>query len=179
MRSGVLGDVRTAAAAAMLGMLALAGAAPALAEEGEAAPAPAAAQQPAANWAVPCDGQAGAIDCRVVQTLMVKGTRQILLAVTVRRPDKAADPAMLVRLPHGLYLPAGVTLQIDEGKPEAHVVQTCDNRGCYAGLPIPKAMLAALSKGQKLSVVVQDTNKRAITMTMGLQGFADAFAKLP
>ena len=135
--------------------------------------------QQAASWMVPCDGQAGALDCRVMKTLFLRDTRQLVMAVSVRRPDGNADPAMLVHLPHGLFLPAGATLHVDEGKPERYQIQTCDQRGCYVGLPVPDALLQVLKNGQKLTVQVQDTKKRPIAMSIGLQGFAEAYAKLP
>jgi invasion protein IalB len=151
---------------------------PVAAQEGEVAPVPAPAQQPAAKWAVPCDGQAGAIDCRVVQTLLVKGTRQLLMSVTVRKPKDAESAAMMFHLPHGIYLPAGIRVKIDDGKAGDHPVQTCDQRGCYVGMTLPPALLGEMKKGSKMVVGMQDLSKRPMDVTVGLEGFAEAFKKL-
>ena len=45
----------------------------------------------------------------------------------------AQNAAILLRLPLGLFNPAGVTMGIDEAAPEALQIQTCDAEGCYAG----------------------------------------------
>ena len=85
----------------------------------------------------------------------------------------------MLHLPHGLFLPAGITVQIDQGKVENLVVQTCDDKGCYAGAPIAKDMLATMQKAEKLIVTFQDLQKQTITVPMPLAGFAEAYQKLP
>ena len=130
-------------------------------------------------WRVQCDGAGQALDCRLSQTLVVQQTGQRLLAVVVRRPSKAELPALMINLPHGLFLPAGVTLQLDTAKPETLPVQTCDAQGCYAGTTVTTDMLAALQKSQQLSVVVQDLKKQPITVTITMAGFAAAYQQLP
>jgi invasion protein IalB len=134
---------------------------------------------PQSGWVVPCDGQAGALDCRVSQTLVVKETGQLLISVIVRRPSKTENPTLLLQLPHGIFLPAGISLQIDKGKPEVQPVQTCDARGCYVGMAVSKELFAALSNGETMLVVVQDLQKHPITISLPLKGFAEAFRKLP
>jgi invasion protein IalB len=61
---------------------------------------------------------------------------------------------------HALFLAAGTTIQIDQGKLESLQVQTCDDRGCYAGAPVTKDMLAILQKAEKLTVTFQDLKKQ-------------------
>ena len=80
---------------------------------------------------------------------------------------------------HGLFLAAGTTIQIDQGKLESLQVQTSDDKGCYAGAPVTKDMLAILQKAEKLIVTFQDLKKQTITVPMPLAGFAEAYQKLP
>jgi invasion protein IalB len=100
---------------------------------------------PQTGWVVPCDGQAGALDCRVSLTLVAKEGGQLLISVVVRRPSKNENPTLLLHLPHGIFLPAGASVQIDKAKAEVHPVQTCDPRGCYVGTAVSKELLAAMS----------------------------------
>lgn len=137
------------------------------------------APAPQSGWTVPCDGQAGALDCRVSLTLVAKEGGQLLISVIVRRPSKTENPTLLLHLPHGIFLPAGASMQIDKGKAEVQPVQTCDTRGCYVGMAVSKELLAALSGGETMTVVVQDLQKRPVTIPLPLKGFADAFKKLP
>ncbi len=85
---------------------------------------------------------------------------------------------MLIHLPHGLFNPAGVTLGVDDQKPEKLQIQTCDAKGCYAGAPITADRLAAMSKGKTLNVVFQDLKKKKITVPVPLKGFDVAYKKL-
>ena len=106
-------------------------------------------------------------------------TGQLLISVIVRRPSKTENPRLLLHLPHGIFLPAGVSLQIDKGKPEMQPVQTCDARGCYVGMAVSKELLAAISNGETMVVVIQDLQKRPIPVSLPLKGFAEVFRKLP
>ena len=180
------GSVRWTAVRLSLGLVLIAGLS-AQAQQKKADPVPAPPPTAEAKsgeptppaWRVQCEGAGQALDCRLSQTLVVQQTGQRLLAVVVRRPSKAELPALMINLPHGLFLPAGVTLQLDTAKPETLPVQTCDAQGCYAGTTVTTDMLAALQKSQQLSVVVQDLKKQPITVTITMAGFADAYAKLP
>ncbi len=57
-------------------------------------------------------------------------------------------------------------------------MQTCEAAGCYAGLRIEPALLEALRTGSELTFVIKDLQKRDITLTLTLDGFADAYATL-
>ena len=85
---------------------------------------------------------------------------------------------MLLHLPLGLFNPAGATMGIDETAPETLQIQTCDNQGCYAGAALTPEKLAAMSKGTKLNVTVQDLKKQKIVVPVPLKGFEAAFKKL-
>jgi invasion protein IalB len=141
-------------------------------------PKPEAQTQPP-TWRVACDNSGKDFDCRVSQTIFLQKTGQRLLSVVVHRASKAEDPALMLHLPHGLFLPAGTTIQIDQGKLENLVIQTCDDKGCYAGAPVTKDILSALQKAEKLNVTFQDLQKQTITVPMPLAGFAEAYQKLP
>jgi invasion protein IalB len=84
----------------------------------------------------------------------------------------------MVQLPLGLNLPAGARLQVDEGKTVDLQVQTCENRGCYANLPIAPDMLAALRTGKQLKISFQNLAKDPITIPMPLADFAAAYDKI-
>ena len=130
-------------------------------------------------WRVQCEGAGQTMDCRLSQTLFVQQSGQRLLAVVVRSLSKTEPAALMFNLPHGLFLPAGVTMQFDKGKSETLPVQTCDAQGCYAGTQVTAEMQAAFEKSQQLLVVFQDLKKQPISIPVALAGFAEAYAKLP
>jgi invasion protein IalB len=63
---------------------------------------------------------------------VLANTGQALVSVVVRTQADKGEPVMAIRVPVGLYLPAGLGLKIDDGKPETVPLQTCDLQGCYA-----------------------------------------------
>jgi invasion protein IalB len=85
---------------------------------------------------------------------------------------------MLILVPAGIFLPAGVTLQFGQEGSKMVQLQSCDNSGCLAEYAVSDAELAALAKGQTLSVSVQDTNKQPVTVQVPSAGFAAAYAKI-
>ena len=135
------------------------------------------ASQP--GWRVQCDGSGPSLDCKVSQTIVIRRTGQLLLSVVVRKPPKPEGPALMLHLPHGLFLPAGASLQFDKARSEVLQVQTCDQRGCYAGIALTKDKLTALTKAEKLEVAIQDLNKQPIAVSLSLLGFGEAYQKLP
>lgn len=131
-------------------------------------------------WASSCasDGRSAALDCSVEQRAVVTQTGQLVTLVRVRVPADTKKPVMMVQVPLGLFLPAGVTIDVDGKNSQKLELQTCDQTGCYAGSPVSPELLAMLSSGQKLNVGFQPLNKQPIKIQMGLTGFRTAFLKI-
>ncbi len=83
-----------------------------------------------------------------------------------------------MQLGHGMFLPAGTTLQLGKRPLQQLEIQTCDAGGCYAGLAISKELLAALQSEQEMTMGFQDLQKRPITVQISLADFRAAFQKL-
>lgn len=153
------------------------------AEDGEAPePANLVAEKkpPETNWSARCvnSDEGAVVDCRVTQNIALTKTGQRLLAVVVRIPTNSRTPAMTLNLPHGLFLPAGTTLQIDKTPPKEILVETCDAKGCYASLDVDDDLLTGLKKGSTLTVTFQNLAKQPIVVPVTLVGFTAAFAKI-
>ncbi len=65
-----------------------------------------------------------------------------------------------------------------DGKATDLQIQTCENRGCYAGAPITPDVLAALRSGKELKLSFQNLAKETITIPMPLTDFAAAYDKI-
>jgi invasion protein IalB len=137
-------------------------------------------KSPETNWSARCvnnpEGQV--VDCRVTQNIALTKTGQRLLAVVVRIPRDTGAPAMTLNLPHGLFLPAGTTLQIDKAVPKEIGIETCDAKGCYASLEVDGELLLTLKRGSTLTVTFQNLAKQPIVVPVTLVGFTAAFAKI-
>lgn len=134
----------------------------------------------APKWLVNCanTGEGGALLCRMSQILVHKESRRRIMSIVVQHPPADDDPTMLLSLPHGLFLPAGVVMTVDGGEKKGIPIQTCDPRGCYAGMRLDTDMLGELFGGDTLEFTVQDMQRQPVELESTLIGFSDAFGQL-
>jgi len=143
----------------------------------EAAKPPQADTQPK-GWTVNCSAPAGQTElaCTLAQTLVVKDSGQrVLTAVVMRRDGKYV---LNLGLPHGLNLPKGVDLWIDDGPRANHPIMTADQKGSYTTVALDQALLTALKKGHLLNVGVVAFNGNEIILQLSLDGFTAGLARL-
>ncbi len=134
----------------------------------------------AESWLYDCPTVNAKKVCRIIQNLsMKKGDQQRPLLSIMVRPDKGAkNHALYLALPHGIFLPAGVEIAVDNEKPVRLAFHTSDTKGIYAGLPISDGMLAALKKGIKMNVIFVSMQKKKIGVPVSLKGFTAAYERL-
>jgi invasion protein IalB len=147
------------------------------------APSPsadAAGAPPQPGWIARCGSTSrdAPLECAIEETAVLTKTGQLIVLVNIRVTSDTRSPVALVQLPLGLNLPAGARLQVDEGKPADLQIQTCENRGCYANLPVAPDLLAALRSGKQLKISFQNLAKETITIPMPLTDFAAAYDKI-
>jgi invasion protein IalB len=160
--------------------------------QAQPAPAPSPSAPPASQAEAPANapGQPGwasrctsatrdaPLECVIEETAVLSKTGQLIVLVDIRVTGDTRAPVALVQLPLGLNLPAGAKFQVDDGKPVDLQIQTCENRGCYANLPIAPDLLAALKSGKQLKVSFQNLGKETITIPMPLTDFTAAYDKI-
>ena len=156
----------------------------AFAEDAKPEPAALAGTKPAdANaWVVNCSsGTTGTnLQCQVSQNLTESKTGQRVLTVTIRRQTGEAEGslAMLLALPHGLFLPAGATYQIDSGPKVTVAIQTSDQNGAYAAAPLTPELLTGMKAGTNLNIGMESVTRKPVTIPLTLAGFTAAIDKL-
>lgn len=131
-------------------------------------------------WTSRCssEGRKAALLCEIEQSLFITKTGQLVASVNVKLPADTRQPVMMIQLPVGLFLPGGVNLQIDESKPQALVIQTCDLKGCYAATTVSPELLGAMKSGKRLAIVFQNLNKENVNLAFVLSGFAEGYDKI-
>jgi invasion protein IalB len=148
---------------------------PALTAALASTPAPA---QDVAAWRVECIGDGRTLDCRAVQQIFQRDTRQLLISVLVRKAPDPKAALMTIQLPLGLNLTEPVLLKVDNGQPERQSIQTCTNTGCFVSMTANERLLAAMRAGTDLKITLQDANKKPIELAIPLLGFGVAFDKV-
>ncbi|RUU87699.1 invasion associated locus B family protein [Mesorhizobium sp. M7A.F.Ca.MR.176.00.0.0] len=157
---------------------------PVLAEDAKPAqpkPAETNAKPADANpWAVNCSSGSATteLQCQVSQNLTEAKTGQRVLTVTVRRDNGNGSLAMLLALPHGLFLPSGASFQIDQGQKTTIAIQTSDQNGAYAATPLSADLIKAMKSGTNLNIGMESVTRKPVTIPVSLAGFTAAVAKL-
>lgn len=137
--------------------------------------------EPARNWLVNCAniGEKGALVCRMTQRAVQQDSGRSVFVVTLEKRAADATPSLLLTLPHGLLLPAGVQIGVDGAGRDALPFQTCDARACYAVTQVDDAFLGALRGGEKLNIGITALTGQEVELNANLIGFTaalDAFA---
>ena len=135
---------------------------------------------PQPTWMVNCTNVAGGFDCRASQTLIAKKTGTRVLTLVVRTTPDARKPVMLIQVPLGIHLPAGVTLQIGKNAAKKLPLQSCDHEGCLTEYAVTDAEVAAMQQEADVKVSVQDQDLKMAPVTLQVSGlgFAAAYAKM-
>jgi invasion protein IalB len=132
---------------------------------------------PPAAWRVECSGDGKTLECRAVQQVYHRESRQLLVSLAVKPAADGKTGAMIVQLPLGLNLTEPIMLKVDNGAPEKQAIQTCTNVGCFIAMTINDKLLAAMRTGSELKVTMQDANKKPVDIGLPLLGFGLAFDK--
>ena len=134
-------------------------------------------ETPVAAWRVECTGDGKSLECRAIQQIFQRDTRQLVASVAVRFAPEAKAGVMSILLPLGLNLTEPVLVKVDNGPPERQPIQTCNNSGCLVTLTVPDKLLTAMRTGTDLKLAVQDANKKPVDIALPLLGFGLAFDK--
>ncbi|RUW43507.1 invasion associated locus B family protein [Mesorhizobium sp. M8A.F.Ca.ET.021.01.1.1] len=131
-------------------------------------------------WAVNCSSGATntELQCQLSQNLTEAKTGQRVLTVTVRRDNANGSLAMLLALPHGLFLPSGASYQVDQGQKTTIAIQTSDQNGAYAATPLPPDLVKAMKSGTNLNIGMESVTRKPVTIPVSLAGFTAALTKL-
>jgi len=130
-----------------------------------------------AAWRVECTGDGKSLECRAIQQIFQRDTRQLVASVAVRFAPEAKAGVMSILLPLGLNLTEPVTIKVDNSPPERQPIQTCNNSGCLVTFTANDKLLAAMRTGTDLKLTVQDASKKPIEMSLPLLGFGIAYDK--
>ena len=149
----------------------------------QATPTPSPSTTPAPaqpGWAARCSSASrdAPLECAIEQNAILTKTGQLVVLVNIRVPGDTRAPIALVQLPLGLNLQAGAKFQVDESKSIDLPILTCENRGCYASVPLSAETVNALRAGKQLKIIFQDQAKETIAIPISLTDFSAAYDKI-
>jgi invasion protein IalB len=147
--------------------------------EGAARPEVELTERQVQDWMVRCgrpEGQEQEV-CEMQQQQVDKEERTVM-AVAVGRVPGTADVGLLILLPLGILLPAGVTMQIDGGAEIPLEVGRCERQGCRIERLIEPDLLSRLKAGTKATVFFEamdpEGKRQRLGVPISLLGFTAA-----
>lgn len=145
------------------------------AKTADPAPAPAAEQ---VAWAWRCTNQTqNKAGCEMSQTIVDRNGR-VQALITVSKASDGATSVMVFRIPHGAYLPSGLSVVIDDAPPLALPFQKSDPQGVYAALPMSDKVLSDLRKARQFKLVVQINKGEDLPIAGSLAGFGAVYDRI-
>jgi len=133
--------------------------------------------QDVAAWRVECSGDGKSLDCRAIQQLFQRETRQLVLSVLARKAPDPKGALLQIQMPLGLNLTEPIQIRVDNGAIEKYPIQTCTNIGCFAMLTANERLVTAMRSGTDFKITFLDGNKKPIELPVPLLGFGIAFDK--
>lgn len=130
------------------------------------------------DWRVECTTGGKTLDCSALIDVVQRDTHQIITSITVRYPTETKRPVMLVQVPLGILVSEEISIEVDNGQTEHVKVQTCTQAGCFAGSPVSDSLISAMRTGKQLKIVFYNVQKKPVTVTLPLKGFALAYDKI-
>jgi invasion protein IalB len=131
------------------------------------------------DWTVGCEApkaEGATARCFIFQNILVKESRQQILLMAIGLLGENKQPAAILTVPLGVFLPAGLTLTVPDVKPVRVVIETCLPKGCRGAVALNDELLEALRKGDKAQVTLMDARRRQINLPVSLKGFTKGFA---
>jgi invasion protein IalB len=168
----------------LLGAVLLGDSGPAAAQP--ASPFPAPPQQTSAtydDWIVRCETRPGPPlqkTCEMLQFTQIKGQTSVLTQIAIGHPQKGRPIPLVIQVPVGAWLPAGVRITAG-GKDEGLSVEfkLCTPSACVARIEIKDDVIrkfrAATEQGK---LQFKDSQQRDVALPISFKGFGTAYEAL-
>lgn len=134
------------------------------------------------DWGYKCESPQGSDSklCFIFQRISSKEGDKRIADATIAYLPKVEKPVMVITLPLGVFLPAGIKMQVDEAKDDAvraPFVQ-CIQDGCQARIQLENKMVTKMKGGKKMIVAFLTPQQKQLAFPISLSGFTAALGSL-
>ena len=116
--------------------------------------------------------------CFILQIAKSSKDNRSVLRIGVRYPEPNEPAMVFLTLPLGIYLPAGLLIQIDEGETLKIPVEICVPNGCHTRIDLVGDLLKNMKAGSRAKLTFHDSHQQRIKVPISLAGFTAALAAL-
>lgn len=106
-------------------------------------------------------------------------TGQPLISAAIRELDDPKQRTVMIMVPLGRMLPAGLIMKVDENKGTKLQYSYCTALGCVAEMPATEEIIGEFKKGSELIIGTVDVSRRKIAFKVPLNGFSRALDGKP
>ena len=133
------------------------------------------------DWEMRCETPPGAArdQCALMQSVAAEDKPNVNLVVIVLKTADGKSRLLRVIAPLGVLLPSGLGLKIDQTDIGRAGFVRCLPSGCIAEVVMEDKLLEQLRTGETATFIIFQTPEEGIGIPLALNGFKDAFEKLP
>jgi invasion protein IalB len=108
------------------------------------------------------------------------GTGMVIVSAALREVQGNPKKHLMIMVPLGVALPAGVQIKIDDEKEATKLAYTiCHPGGCTAEIEVTPPLVEKLKKGKQMMVAAMNVAARPIFLPVPLEGFEKTLAGEP
>lgn len=116
--------------------------------------------------------------CFIRQTLLLKDNGQVLFDIAAGYPLSGTYPMLLMSVPLGVYLPAGINFVVDDTERYQAILAYCNTEGCHSYYRMTESLYRMFRSGRWLNVSFVDGTRRTHRFKVSLNGFTSAIESL-
>lgn len=135
------------------------------------------------GWSVSCLSASSTADliCEATYSLTLESSNEVFANLFVSPlAQNGDDPryALRFQLPHGVRIPQGVSLMIDEAPPVQATIQTSGPAGLFARTELTPGLRTLLETGETMTVSFDAMSGETLSFAVGLVGFSEVIEKM-
>ena len=106
-------------------------------------------------------------------------TGRVLVSAAIRKVEGKDKRSLMVMVPLGMALPAGVQAKVDDNEPIKLKYTLCHVGGCTAETEATDQIVEQMRKGSKLMIAAVNLSGKAVGFPVPLTGFTKAYTGDP
>lgn len=133
------------------------------------------------DWGYKCEKPQGYEKelCFIFQRVTKKDDQKRIADATIAYLPKVDNPVMVITLPLGVFLPAGIQLKIDDSEEAARAPYVqCIEDGCQARIALDTKMITKMKSGKMLKIAFLTPQQKQLAFPISLNGFTAAIDSL-
>jgi invasion protein IalB len=133
------------------------------------------------DWGYKCEKPTGSEKeiCFIFQRISSKENDKRIADATIAYLPKVDKPVMVITLPLGVFLPAGIQIKIDEGEEAARAPYIqCIQDGCQTRVQLDDKLIAKMKGGRRMIVAFLTPQQKQLAFPISLSGFTAAINSL-